>query len=91
MASAAAVGTGTVCCRATTRVAASELTALNALPGRVDAVLQSLTCELMAGHAGLHVAFTVAAHGGDQYVAVWSRAVSVYRYARADVRLPGCG
>jgi hypothetical protein len=55
------------CCFSTTRVTATELARLIALPEIVDPVLECLACELAAGHDGSHVAFTVAAHGGDQW------------------------
>jgi hypothetical protein len=54
-------------CRATTAVTPSELATLNALPGPVDPVLRRVGCELAGGHSDTHVAFTVAAHGGDQW------------------------
>lgn len=54
-------------CGDTTRLTASECATLSALPATVDRVLRRLACELGAGHDGWHLAFTVAAHGGDQW------------------------
>jgi hypothetical protein len=55
-------------CPATTEVTATEWEALAALPDPVDPALLDLTCELAAGHEDRHVAFAVAASGGNQ---VW--------------------
>jgi hypothetical protein len=54
-------------CGVTASLTPADLTALDALPRPVDPPLRSLVCELAEGHDGSHVAFTVAAHDGDQW------------------------
>lgn len=47
---------------------------LAGLPGLVGAVQQAVACELVAGHEGSHVAFTVASDDGDRpWWIAWSR------------------
>ena len=54
-------------CRATTILTSSELTTLTALAGTTELVSRALACELETGHESWHVAFTVAAHNGEQW------------------------
>jgi len=54
-------------CPASTRLTAEESAELDALPSPVDPVPRSVTCELAADHLGRHVAFTVAASGGERW------------------------
>src|SRR5690348_12730089 len=56
-------------CFASTQLAASESARVAALPSPVDPVVQTqaLVCELVAGHAGGHIASTVAASGGEHW------------------------
>jgi hypothetical protein len=54
-------------CGATGRLTPAYLHMLATLPHLIDLPLRRLACELVAGHDGSHVAFTVAAHDGDQW------------------------
>jgi len=53
-------------CPATTDVMATECEKLVTVPDPLDPVRLDLTCELAAGHEDSHVAFAVAARGGNQ-------------------------
>jgi len=67
MTSCATKGSRQVRCPALARVTAGELLASTA--GSEDARLVGgrLTCELVAGHDGSHVALVATVHGGDQW------------------------
>src|SRR5262245_7453074 len=54
-------------CPASTRLTASVSARLEVLPSIVDPVLRSVSCELVAGHDDSHVAFAVAASGGERW------------------------
>lgn len=53
-------------CPATTDVMVAERNALITLPDPVDPIRLDLACELAIGHEDRHVAFVVAACGGNQ-------------------------
>jgi hypothetical protein len=53
-------------CPATTDIMVTEREKLVALPEPVDPVQFDLMCELAIGHEDRHVAFAVAARGGNQ-------------------------
>ena len=57
----------TVRCRAVATVGAAEL--LTLIAGSEDAHSESgrLSCELVAGHVGSHVALVATVHGGDKW------------------------
>ena len=55
------------CCRATSGLAAQEFATLVDPLSRFGQVVLDPVCELAAGHEGSHVAFAVAAEGGDQW------------------------
>jgi len=54
-------------CGARTRITASQLATLRALPDPVEPVSPRLFCELADGHQDAHVAFALASHGGNQW------------------------
>jgi hypothetical protein len=70
-------------CDATTRLTTSEFATLSALARAVDPLLRRVTCELAAGHGGPHIAFTLAAPGGEHWWWVrWS--VRLHEVVRLD-------
>jgi hypothetical protein len=54
-------------CGAGTRITASQLATLSALPDPVEPVSPRLFCELADGHEDAHVAFALASHGGNHW------------------------
>jgi hypothetical protein len=72
-------------CGAVDRLTADEYATLLALPDRMGAVSARPACELGTGHGGGHVAFVVAADGGQRWW--WLR----WPAARAVVSLHVCG
>lgn len=54
-------------CGAATAVSDVELVFLLGLPRRAAPPLRRVGCELAAGHEDSHIAFTLAADGGDRW------------------------
>jgi hypothetical protein len=54
-------------CSASTRLTASESVRVAAFPARPDPMMVALTCELVTDHDGCHIAFVVAASGGERW------------------------
>jgi len=54
-------------CRAVAAVSPAELLRLTPVSEYVYSEEGRVSCELVAGHAGTHVALVASAHGGDQW------------------------
>jgi hypothetical protein len=54
-------------CPASTGVTTAECARLDALPSTLGPPSPSIGCELAAGHDGSHLAFAVAACGGERW------------------------
>jgi hypothetical protein len=73
-------------CGARTRITASQLATLSALPDPAEPVSFRLFCELADGHEDAHVAFALASHGGIRWWWLrWGRRHEVVEIALCEV------